>query len=287
MYLIRSSLSCPIGFGLVGVGLILLMGCSGRVAYSPIADHLHQGNYGVAPTVVGDSLRVASYNIAFAQEIEQGLQDLQNNPHLVDADIILLQEMDRQGTDQMAKTLRMNYVYWPAFVHQYHGRTFGNAVLSRWPIVGQEAVVLPHPNPVDGHHRLAVAADVQVGSNRVRAVSVHLSTIVVSLENRMEQATTLIDSLAAPDYPTVFGGDFNTAGKAGVQALRRLMRKAGYRQVRLPTGATASGGILNLTGHKLILDHFFYTGLTGGSSGIDRTTLASDHYPIWSVFAWR
>ena len=179
----------------------------------------------------------------------------------------------------------MDYVYWPSFLIWRTERLFGNAVLSRWPIADQMAVDLPHKNPIIGIRRVAVAADIIIGEQRLRVVNVHLSTTAVSQEKRLEQAATVIDSLATTTGPIIIGGDFNTATKSSRVLMARLMRKAGYRQLRLPPGPTASS-VVAITGLDLILDGFFYRDLTAGTSGIDRQAETSDHYPVWGVFGW-
>ena len=54
--------------------------------------------------------------------------------------------MDAPRTDAVARHLQMNYVYYPGSVHE-NGRDFGNAVLSRWPIVADKKLILPHRDP--------------------------------------------------------------------------------------------------------------------------------------------
>lgn len=251
-----------------------------------MAKNLHQGHYGGRSGAVPDSIVVVSYNIEYADDIDGAIADLGGDPQLAAADILLLQEMDADGTERLARTLGCNYVYWPAFVHRHHGRVFGTAVLSRWPIVGQDAVVLPHANPVDGHRRLAAAADIVIDNRVLRAVSVHLSTVVVDLEKRLQQIDVIIDSLQTVAGPVIIGGDFNSATDYEGTLFRRSMRKAGYREARLPAGRTASGGPLDWVGYDFVLDYIFSRDLQALETGIVRSTTASDHYPVWAVFRW-
>ena len=272
---------------LVSVLLPRLSGCASPAPYTLIADNLHLANYAPARSSIAtpDSLRVAAYNIYLAQDIDLAIADLQANPNLAGADILLLQEMDTLAVDRIARALGMNYVYWPSFVQPRSGRLFGNAVLASWPIVDRVAVPLPHPNPIIGLRRLGVAADVQVGDRRVRAVSVHLSTMAVPLDRRLEQAQTLVDSLGTATGPIIFAGDFNTVGRVGRNEVSRLMRRAGYRAVPLPPGPTAQSRI-SFLGLRLVLDHIYERGFSAARSGVDRTARASDHYPIWAVLTW-
>lgn len=277
------------GRGIINTLLAIVLvgicgGCAKPFSYLPSRNYLRTADHGSAPTAHSDSLRVVSYNIYLSSDIDQAIVDLQRNERLAGADIILLQEMDAVDTERIAGALGMNSVYWPSF-KWLRNKTFGNAILSRWPITGQFVVALPYANPIIGFKRLGVAADIRVGRRTVRAVNVHLSTVVTPLSRRLEQATTMLDSLAAVDGPVVFAGDFNTVTRSDRVETTRLMRRAGFRQVPMPPGPTASS-VLDFTGLTLVLDHFYYRGLIAGESDIDRTAAASDHYPIWATFAW-
>jgi endonuclease/exonuclease/phosphatase family metal-dependent hydrolase len=271
--------------------VVALAGCSGTRDPGPVSREIYlgrfavQGHAGPAPATP-DSLIIVSYNIAYALESELAADELLADPRLKKVDILLLQEMNPAGSEFLARTLGMDYVYVPAYVHPRHDRRYGTSVLSRWPILASEDLVLPHPNPFSNNHRRAVAADLQVGSRRLRVVSVHLSTIVIDLEDRLEQVAALTDSLGAVAGPVVIGGDFNTVSRRGGVRVRQVMRRAGFQQVRLPDGKTARSRAMDFIDYDLVLDHFFYRGLVPAASGIGHEFTASDHYPIWAVFRW-
>jgi endonuclease/exonuclease/phosphatase family metal-dependent hydrolase len=63
-----------------------------------------------------------SYRAALAE-----LREIENQRAL---DIILLQEMDETGAEQIARELRLNYVYFPAAIEPTYDENFGNAILS-------------------------------------------------------------------------------------------------------------------------------------------------------------
>lgn len=193
--------------------------------------------------------------------------------------------MDRQGVADLADSLGLHYAYSPASVHPHHSRLFGNAVLSRHPITGWRGRVLPHGTPLTGHHRIALAADIDLGRGVIlRAVSVHTATVLVDQQKRLEQATAVLDSLGGAG-PAVVGGDFNTVSDWEVTLLRRVARAAGFAHLRLPPGPTIAGSIRRLPGSRSVLDHVFVRGLAAGATGVVRTTTASDHYPVWAVLA--
>jgi len=263
--------------------LCTLAACSAPRPAVDLEANLHQGNYAPPPAALGDSLTVVSYNIAFAKRIEAALADLRAHPPLVKPDILLLQEMDTPGARKIARALEMNYVYLPSYVHPEHAKTFGIAVLSPWPVVASQALVMPHGDPATGHRRKALAVDLRIGPHLVRAVSVHLSTMIVPQAKRLEQAQTVVDSLCAVDYPVIVAGDFNSATEYDMTLFARTMRKGGFRLARLPAGPTADGGVFNRVGPALVLDHIFYRGFPKhGQTGRLEDVLGSDHLPIWA-----
>jgi endonuclease/exonuclease/phosphatase family metal-dependent hydrolase len=83
----------------------------------------------------GRALRVVTYNVQWGEHVDRAIHVLTTRAPLPEADIVVLQEMDAEGTRRIADTLGMAWVYYPAAVHPKRGRDFGNAILSRWPIV--------------------------------------------------------------------------------------------------------------------------------------------------------
>ena len=72
-----------------------------------------------APTE-GRPLRVVSFNIAYAIEIDRAIEVLRETEALRDPDVLALQEMDAPGTERIARALGMNAVYFPSGVHPKH-----------------------------------------------------------------------------------------------------------------------------------------------------------------------
>jgi len=265
---------------------LLLASCNKSVNYTAEDAPLHRGIWGENAPVKVDSLTVASYNIQYGEDIDQALNDVQANPHLREADILLLQEMDPTGTETLAKALRRHFVYYPASVNPHHARLFGNAVLSRWPITNQKVFLLPHGHPLSGHRRIAVATDIDLGDQILRAVSVHTATVVMTQDRRMDQAQAALDSLGLVDGPVVIGGDFNTVSDYEVTLIRRRFRRADFRWAKLPEGPTVKKNkIRRLIGQELVLDHIFYRNMELRSTGLASEAAASDHLPIWAVFS--
>ena len=268
-------------------GLATWCGCAHETILTNDAIHLYSGLTSGPLPVVTDSLVCVSYNIKFSEELDLALADLSSDSYLHQPDILLLQEMEPGGAAFLAENLGMNFYYYPSFISPHHGKLFGNAVLSPWPLSNPRHLILPHANPGTENHRVALAVDVKVGAWNVRAVSVHLSTPIVGLDGRLEQATAIRDSLVSDSGPTIIGGDFNSGTTWEETLFRRVVRKVGFREARIPLDRTVHGGPLDLLGYKLKLDHFYYRDLDFVSAGGNSEANASDHFPIWSVIKWK
>ncbi len=270
-----------------GILLLVFNGCAHDTLFTQSDIRLYSGSIDELKPVESDSLVCVSYNIAFSEKLDQALIDLTDQAMPRQIDILLLQEMDAEGTAFLAQHLGMNYCYFPSFIHPYHGHLFGNAVLSPWPLKEPRHMVLPHAKPMSGNFRTALAVEVQLAAGAVEVVSAHMATIVVGLEKRIEQVVVMRDSLVSPSGPAIVGGDLNTGTNWEGTLFRRVMRQSGFRETRLPEGRTASGGILDIIGYHFKLDHIYYRDLKFASSGVGRSALASDHFPVWGVFKWK
>jgi len=222
-----------------------------------------------------DSLRVVTFNVHYAEQMDLVNDLLHSSPMLRDADIIVLQEMNEDAAAGTAEALGMNYVYYPALLHPVPKKNFGNAILSRWPIVDDEKLILPSKSMTRGGQRVAVAATVVVGAERVRVLAVHLSTILeVWFTGQTYQVQSVLG--AAKGYDKVIvAGDMNSHDNVGA-----LFTGAGYFWPSRDTGPTT---------HKLFaVDHVFTRGFTvGGSAAVKDNLGASDHLPVWASLAFR
>lgn len=218
------------------------------------------------------ALRIVSFNVEFAYHVDSAITVLATESALSGADIVLLQEMDEQATRRIADTLGMWYVYYPAVFRFNTQRNLGNAVLSRWPIVQDRKIVLPHLSRIVRSQRVATAATIRVGQSLVRVYSVHLGTMAgLPPAARRDQLRTI---LADADHYSrvVIGGDMNDAG------IGQVAREAGYAwPTQRGPGTTRIGR----------LDHIFVRGLGTPVSGASGTVLnarrSSDHLPVWAI----
>lgn len=225
----------------------------------------------VATRANAERLRVVTFNIAFARKIDSAIALFSSDTALRDADIVLLQEMTAASTARIARALGMHFVYYPAIYHLRANQDFGNAVLSRWPVVDDAKLILPHPSRYAGTHRVATAATVRVGTSDIRVYSTHLGTPAdIRSGARREQLRAIIAD-AERYQRVVIGGDMNESD-VGVAA-----RDAGY------SWPTERGPSTTRFGRW---DHVFVRGLatdSGATGTVMNQRDVSDHRPVWVV----
>ncbi|MGE5801235.1 MAG: endonuclease/exonuclease/phosphatase family protein [Gemmatimonadota bacterium] len=220
------------------------------------------------------TLRVVTYNVQWARHIDRAIHVLQHREPLIDADIVVLQEMDPDGTRRIADALGMAWVYYPSAIHPKRGLDFGNAVLSRWPIVADRKLILPHIAGLRHAQRIATAVTVLVDSIPVRVYSAHLGTPSdIRPSKRRDQARAIVADAAA--YPLVIvAGDMNSHG------IGKEFVAQGFVWPTEHNGFTTA--FFNW-------DHVFLKGFAPPlaqqkAAGIVRDTLrTSDHDPVWAV----
>lgn len=231
---------------------------------------------GRTPRPVSDvaAFHLVTFNIQFARQIDSAIALLGSTAPLAMADVITLQEMDAPGTSRIAQALGMSYVYYPATIHPKTGRDFGNAILSRWPIVADAKIVLPHLARFGKTERIATAATILVGDTPVRVYSVHLATFLSEGPNaRRDQVAAVLADAAA--YPrVVVSGDMNNHG---------IGREFVAHGFGWPTQHNPH------TEHFWNWDHIFLKGLAlrdSAATGVVRDNRhASDHKPVWAMIS--
>ena len=263
--------------GLVVIVVVIVVVARRPVINYPDSDRpLFSGQYSDGPPDTNGVIKVVTWNIAFAKEVEQAIEEFRVNEELQGAGIILLQEMDEAGTEAIARELNYDYVYYPASIHSRHDRNFGNAVLSKWPILDSEKIILPHQNPTNEQIRIAVRALLSVEGHEVPVYSVHTETFWLGSQGRNDQFAYLADRYGPDNEFVIAGGDFNTVTPASRASLDERLRQVDMARVSEGAGETKSIGTVGFT-----LDHIYARGLYPLATGVVDEAEASDHKPVW------
>ena len=260
----------------LGLAAVLTGGCA------PTTNLLHpttprfEGSYAAAAadSSIAAPLRVVTFNIKLGRRIDRAIEVLRGDS-LRDADVLALEEMDETGVDRIARTLGLNYAYYPGVIHPTDNRYFGPAILSRWPIERSWKLVLPHQGRWRKQVRTATAADLRIHGQRVRVYAVHLETqLRISEKDRADQVLAIARDAADVAGPVVIAGDFNS------YAIGPVLARAGFRWTTEMVGPTIA---------FFSWDHVFSRGLEEArpsSAGVVRQVRgASDHHPVWAVLS--
>jgi endonuclease/exonuclease/phosphatase family metal-dependent hydrolase len=222
-------------------------------------------------------LRVVTFNIAFARNIDAAIRLLRDTETLRSPDVLLLQEMDSGGVERIARELALNYVYFPSAIHPMGDREYGTAILSRWPLAEYRKITLPHAAFGTRVIRSVTSAVVRYGALRIRVYAVHLPAPgAVSEDERKEQVHVVANDAAKWGDAAIIGGDFNG------RVVGSWFEDAGFRWAtnKLPGTSSALG-----LGFRWSFDHVFTKGLepVAGrqASGVVDPAGASDHRAVW------
>jgi endonuclease/exonuclease/phosphatase family metal-dependent hydrolase len=160
----------------------------------------------------GQAIKIVTYNIQYGrgQDGKVNLQKTINTLRELDADIISLQEVERlsfrSGFEEqvqiMAKELGMNGVFFPSL--SYPGLSYGNAILSRFPIM--DAVHLPLRSQYED--RSVMLVDMQLSEDQTMYVlNTHLG---LDHEERARDIGVIYELLQTLDSAFILTGDLNS-----------------------------------------------------------------------------
>jgi endonuclease/exonuclease/phosphatase family metal-dependent hydrolase len=258
----------------------LLASCRPANNYLDTLEPQFAGDFSDQSSDFSGTVKVVSYNISFAGNIDAAIYELSEFDDLKDADIILLQEMDETGTEEIAQALGYNYVYYPASIHNRHNKNFGNAILAKWPIHAPEKIILPYKSPRNQEIRIAVKAVVLLDGLEILTYSVHTETFWLGHDKRTAQIDALINSIDPGFQYIVVGGDFNTLTPGSIKELEQSFNEIGMERATQGVDYTAQYGP-----SKSVLDHIFTGGMSLIEAGKSEEARASDHLPIWTKLA--
>jgi endonuclease/exonuclease/phosphatase family metal-dependent hydrolase len=215
---------------------------------------------------------VVSFNIKLADRIGPAIEVLQDSA-LQDADVLSLQEMDDTGVEQIARALKLNYIYYPGAIHPTRERYFGPAILTRWPITETRKLILPHEAWGRRQRRDVTAATIMVRGSCLRVYAVHLETqLKATSKQREDQVDVVLADAATTTCPVVIAGDFNSKG------IGKYLEQKGFAWPTENVGKTIT---------VFSWDHIFARGLavpdSAAAGKVQQVHGASDHRPVWAT----
>lgn len=171
-------------------------------------------------------VKVLSWNIWGGKYLDEVISQLKE----IDADIIGLQEVkeiisgDNRANiaQQIAQELGYQYFYCKAYTDDRHegGFDFGNAILTKFPIVKSECLVLSgteyYQKDALTEPRAACVCSVKIGDQRLKIVNIHLGySRDASLSPLRKIQLDLVLKLVE-DKRIVLAGDFNSIPESEV-----------------------------------------------------------------------
>jgi len=265
--------------------------------------------YAVGSHLISSGLaRRAGYNFprrraeAVSRNIRVAARTFSDNALLPPPDILALQEADKETARAggrhvaalLADQLSVPYVHvgaglprgvrpkqrewWLNFEEQIgiaEDSDTGVALLSRLPLEDITRIDLPwHDCP--WRPRLAMAATIDFGSERLRIFNVHIDPHG-PLGNQHQQTKTVLKLAQEHVGPTIILGDFNTLSKHKASEIRKLMESQDF-VTPFPTPIATWRG----AGLRFHADWIFVRGVGARRWGVVKPLNVSDHWPIWA-----
>jgi endonuclease/exonuclease/phosphatase family metal-dependent hydrolase len=264
-------------------------------AARPTSSRVARGTTVAECLEVDETLRVGTYNVRGCIGLDRRYDPERIGDVLVElgCDIVGLQEVDvgrrRSHAEDQAHVLarRLGFVHaFGAALWDSDAGAYGNAVLSRWPIVSETILTLPGVSGWRCEPRCSIEAVVATPWGQLTVWCVHLG--IRSFE-KLRQGLALVTELARSAlsrrrFPLAICGDLNAGpSSALVRALRARL-----------VGARAHGFFIEPTYPSwwpvLSLDHVFVSPpldvVRGRSHASPAATVASDHLPFVADVSW-
>jgi endonuclease/exonuclease/phosphatase family metal-dependent hydrolase len=272
--------------------LLLASALAGCLNHGIPRDRSVETTFPPAGPMLARQLRVVTFNV-HGEPGHRIARALRADPALAAADVILLQEVERDerrgdacsAACELGWQLGWHAVFAPG--HAIAKGSHGVAILARAPITSTQVIELPY---FDVHanrgRRVALAATLDVDGQPVTVYAVHLDNRLTVADRRAQVLPVLIHA-ARHDTPVIIGGDFNTSPftwlahlipiPIGTQAsnLEALVRAFGFA-----TPVTTSGPTHEALAMRL--DAIYTRGFETTRFAVQDADRISDHLALWA-----
>ncbi|MBM75950.1 MAG: hypothetical protein CMK59_11170 [Proteobacteria bacterium] len=238
--------------------------------YVPLSNRLDQD----------EKIQIVTYNLQFCEKIDLIVEDIERLEQIKSADLFLFQEVvgppgGPHCVQELAEELNFYASYAPAMRHPKNNLDFGNAILSRWPIVDVQKFILPNRHLIWKTNRVALKATVQHPQKNFDVVTVHLETLLGGSKYRTEQAQFVFEQLSVV-RPVLVSGDWNTFSKQEIEDLERAAKQHALVDMTKHIVQTRPAWMGTWK-----LDHTFGRGFKNWRAGVVLEAKGSDHLPLW------
>ena len=228
-----------------------------------------------------ETIKIVTYNIQYSLRIPEAIQLLEH-PQIQDTDILCLQEMTPEAVQEIALKLHYNYVYYPAVYHPKIKNHFGNAILSKWPIIHDQKIIFPAISN-ERMQRIAVKATIDCGPHKLLVFSLHTKMLITPSQWPIP-LHILLNHIPPATPHCLIAGDFNTFFLKSARVVANLLAQAHLTWIHDPSCWTYQQQYF--FNKKSYLDHIFTRGLAAQTFGHIPDFKGSDHLPLWAQFTW-
>ncbi|MDP4148670.1 MAG: hypothetical protein Q8932_12215 [Bacteroidota bacterium] len=269
---------------LLSLFLVSLFSCRALNFYGDADKPIYNADYEKVPNAEpSDSLNVVTFNIKKAIKIELAISEMKELEKKTPVDIYLLQEMNEQGVDSIAKGLGLNSLYIPIAYDRSDKKDIGNAILTKGTIVHPEKLILPHAKWQNQQRRSITIGEVDIHQKKILVFSVHTETVAMSRKMRADQVDSVIHygQQESTHYKYVLiGGDFNTAFPKYARSVVSKFNSSGFDCQTSKVGSTAKA-MMGLV--SPVNDYLFSKGFAFMNAYAIRDSKSSDHYPVFAT----
>ena len=200
------------------------------------------------------TLKVMTYNVRFGELAT--VDQLAAYIRMFDPDFVALQEVDvntnrvlaphqngKNIISELAGKTGMFGLYGKAI--PFNRGYYGVGILSRYPYVRVNKLVLPNPSEAESRVLLEGLFEIGEADTLVFAAT-HLD--VTAEETRLLQAKCITDYFRSSPYPVILGGDFNAGPNSGV--IKEIMNRNWFN-------ATDSASTFPASAPRIKIDYLF------------------------------